>query len=575
MFFYRKLPVAPSVRATIEFSVSYNQSSMRGERPFPLMGIKTVYPTINIQERCSKIIYSQFHNEDLHPILRVGRYRTTTCKMSGSYTVNCRGKAAVQDYMSRSFHLLFSFDCDSLPGWHFNDSPMKSLKGLRYNITFSNLSNKTNDCVDYSNQVKTKVCNGFYRHTSLPNLIGHEQLDIIRYYSVVVQVYEASMLSRGKCHEHLFEILCHVMLPECDPVTQQVIHPCRETCWALLDACWQTWLSLATLLAPKYGKSWDEKIDCDYLPSFYGSIPCFYKPVTCDSPPDVTNGTRILNVTQKDVYELHDVVQYACVYDTFKMRGNDSITCLYSGQWSQPPPKCVPVNNYGIKFVYFLLPVIFSFLFILFICIGIKYKSKASPDLLEERIELDNTLTLLTDNDEPLLPSKRQQESTLSLDSVPLLRRNREFDAFVVYHFDTDHGFVTDILIPQLEGSAKLKLKIHGRDFEPGRKIDVNIEEAIKSSNNAIILMSAGFTTSEWCADEFTHCYIEHVDDPSFKLFIIVMEPVEILTDMTPNMKKLLKEQTYLELQDPDLFTKLSRYLKPDDDSDTKDSDCL
>ena len=63
------------------------------------------------------------------------------------------------------------------------------------------------------------------------------------------------------------------------------------------------------------------------------------------------------------------------------------------------------------------------------------------------------------------------------------------------------------------------------------------------------------------------------MEDPSFKLFIIVMEPVRDLPDLTLNMKKLLMEQTYLELQDPDLFTKLSKYLKPDDDSDTNDSD--
>ena len=37
-FFYRKLPVTPSVLATIEFNVSYSKSSMRGERPFPFYG---------------------------------------------------------------------------------------------------------------------------------------------------------------------------------------------------------------------------------------------------------------------------------------------------------------------------------------------------------------------------------------------------------------------------------------------------------------------------------------------------------------------------------------------------------
>ena len=565
-FFYRKLPVAPSMRATIEFNISYSQSSMRGKRPWPLMGIYTEYPTINIQERCSKIIYGQLHNENLHPFLRIPEYRTTKCELSGSDTVNCRGKVTVQDFIPRNFSLSFGFECHSFY--------MNSLKGLRYNITFSNQSNKTNKCIKHVSHWGPGVCGGFYQQTSLPNLVGGEQLDKILVYLMVIEAYQAD-LQYERCHQHMLEILCHVMLPECDPVTQHVIHPYRETCLTLSDVCWQTWLSLAAKLLRIYGLKWDDPtgINCTYLPSVHGSIPCFYKNVTCDSPPDATNSTMMVNATQKDVYQLHDVVQYACVNETFEMRGNDLITCLYSGQWSHFPPKCLPAGNSGIKFVYFVLPIIFVLLLALFIFIGITYKRKTSANLKEEEIQLDNTLVLLTDTDDLLLTSKRKQESTLSLDSVPLLRRNREFDAFVIYRYDADHGFVTDTLIPQLEEATNLKLKIHSRDFEPGRKIDENIEEAIKSSNNAIVLMSAGFTTSEWCADEFTHCYIEHVEDPAFKLFIIVMEPVGILTDMTLNMKKVLKEQTYLELQDPDLFTKLSKYLKSDDDSDTNDSD--
>ena len=102
------------------------------------------------------------------------------------------------------------------------------------------------------------------------------------------------------------------------------------------------------------------------------------------------------------------------------------------------------------------------------------------------------------------------------------------FDAFVLYHFDTDNDFVINSLIPELEEARNLKLNIHSRNFQPGRNIDENIEDAIESSNNAIILVSAGFTTSKWCADEFTHCYIEHIEDPSFKLFIIMMELFKI-----------------------------------------------
>ena len=127
---------------------------------------------------------------------------------------------------------------------------------------------------------------------------------------------------------------------------------------------------------------------------------------------------------------------------------------------------------------------------------GIKYKRKTSPDLNEERIQLDSNLAQLTDTGELLLPSKRQQESTLSLDSVQSLKRNREFDAFVFYHFDSDHDFVVHTLIAELEEVRNFKLNIHSRNFQPGRKIEENIKDAIMTSNDAIILVSAGFTTS-------------------------------------------------------------------------------
>ena len=568
-FFYRKLPVAPSVRATIEFNVSYLKNSTRFT--YPLMGIYTQYPKINIEKRCSYIRYGQFRNENLHPHLRFSRpYRTTTCHLSGSDTVNCRGRAEVQDYIPRNFYLTFGSYCK----W----SRINSLQGLTYEISLTKQSNSTSRCMEYDSHLnRDDVCIGFYRQTSLPNLIGSERLKDVQDSLYVIQTYQLISFSNERCHQHLMEILCHLMLPECNPITQQVIHLCRETCLALSEACLHKWYSLSIDLGlikdEKYRGNWSRLMNCDYLPSFYSSIPCFYKPVMCDSPPYVSFGVRTLNTTHKDVYQLHDVVQYTCLNESFQMIGTNSITCLYSGRWSHSPPKCVPVNYSGLNLIHFVLPVISVLLLVLFIFVGIKYKRKTSPDLTEDKIELDNTLAQLTDNNEPLLPLKRNQESTLSLDSLPILKRNRQFDAFVIYHFDTDHDFVTDTLIPQLEEATNLKLKIHSRDFEPGRKIHANIEEAIKSSNNAIVLMSAGFTTSRWCADEFDHCYIEHVDDPAFKLFIVVMEAVKNLPDLTLNMKKVLNEQTYLELGDPDLFTKLCRYLKPDEDSDTNDSD--
>ena len=43
-------------------------------------------------------------------------------------------------------------------------------------------------------------------------------------------------------------------LMKCDPVTQQVIHPCSEMCWDVKDACLQKWSFMAMKLFPKYGK---------------------------------------------------------------------------------------------------------------------------------------------------------------------------------------------------------------------------------------------------------------------------------------------------------------------------------
>ena len=104
-------------------------------------------------------------------------------------------------------------------------------------------------------------------------------------------------------------------------------------CLAVQEACLQKWWNLAARMFPVYGEHWDIEhmghlstaIDCDYLPSIHDIIPCLYKPGTCESPPDVTNDTTILNGTRKDVYQLHEVIQYACINQGFQMKGNSSI----------------------------------------------------------------------------------------------------------------------------------------------------------------------------------------------------------------------------------------------------------
>ena len=92
------------------------------------MGIYTTYPEVNIEKRCSYIRYGQLRNENLHPHLRVGRYRTTTCTLCGADNVKCKGIVSIQDYIPRKFYLTFGFHCGG--------SPIYSLKGFKVQHQF-------------------------------------------------------------------------------------------------------------------------------------------------------------------------------------------------------------------------------------------------------------------------------------------------------------------------------------------------------------------------------------------------------------------------------------------------------
>ena len=98
---------------------------------------------------------------------------------------------------------------------------------------------------------------------------------------------------------------------------------------------------------------------------------------------------------------------------------------------------------------------------------------------------------------------------------------------------------------------------IHNGDFIPGQEISINIHNAINNYNSAIIVMSHGFIDSPRCREEFTKSVAENEQDPSFKLFVILMEKVDTLVNVPENMKLFFREKTYLKSDDPKLFEKM------------------
>ena len=204
------------------------------------------------------------------------------------------------------------------------------------------------------------------------------------------------------------------------------------------------------------------------------------------------------------------------------MIGNTSITCLYNGEWSHPPPRCSRGNH--LHPLALVLPVLLIPLVVLLLGIII-IKVKA------------NTINVLS--------------------------RAREFDAFICYKFDTDNHYVIYDIMENLEKlcDPPLKLFIHGRDFIPGIPIVDNIKGAIAKSNSAIIVMSQAFIDSDWGPEEFAHCYLENMKDPTFKIYMIMMQPVECLDNLSEYMNSFMESRTYLSKYDPQLFQKIASYL--------------
>ena len=311
-----------------------------------------------------------------------------------------------------------------------------------------------------------------------------------------------------------------------------------------MNACVEEWLSVLEEVSPSEIKlqALKTKVEnvlvedfwiflCNYLPSTDGAIPCFYKPVTCEHPPKVKNSVvQSEAMLGKQTYLLNSQLIYSCENETETDDNKSIVTCLYSGKWSKPP-QCKPKANPKSKSLNPLIVTI-PVLGVPFVLITIMYC---------------------------LFTCKTNRKK-----NIPLFR-NKIFDAFVCYCYEeTDAQFAENTLRIELEENVDppFKLCIHRRNFQAAWGIMWNINNAIKNSNSAIIIMSQDYVDSLWCKEEFEQFYMEHMKDPAFKLFIIMMQPADSLENTSLYMDSFFDQKTYLERNDVKLFKKISDYLR-------------
>ena len=71
--------------------------------------------------------------------------------------------------------------------------------------------------------------------------------------------------------------------------------------------------------------------------------------------------------------------------------------------------------------------------------------------------------------------------------------------------------------------------------------------------------MSQNYVDSIWCKDELEGCYVENLEDPAFRLFVIVMQPVKSLQNTDEYMKSFFASKMYLEKGDPKIFERIAQ----------------
>ena len=174
-----------------------------------------------------------------------------------------------------------------------------------------------------------------------------------------------------------YVFFCYVYLPKCDPLSDEILHPCGEMYHDYLNAC----SHITGLL-----------FECDYLPTRDGDIPCIYGPVWCSALPTLENAT---------VSSINDTAEYSCS-QRIKLERNKTKTCLASGQWSSPPqcllmeemskPKETAASSSNL-FVPVLTPLLSAYILIVSIIIvtvvcKIKSKSKGTLDVNRNQYRL-------------------------------------------------------------------------------------------------------------------------------------------------------------------------------------------
>ena len=367
-FHHEYLSTHPSKYAIVEYAVQYMSDLVQNGTL--ILDIHTD-DHWSPEDECLNQKYGQLRNRNLHLPLSLA---SSGCVQSGdnSEMIFCTGKKAIQDYIPRQYS--FSIRLDS------QGREKTSLNEVYFNIIFLTKQNYT-ECsrMPYVQSETMRInCSKFYSATSFPNLVGSQTLfeGITSPNNLYVTYLKVLILNRtSSCYKRFFELVCYIYIPKCEETKLLTIPPCREMCEDFFEGCG------GFLFSDQF------EMNCQYLPPYNGTIPCFHEPVTCE-PPSNVNNLRQTSAEYNNYYSPNSEIEYGCTNEGHSIEGDVARRCLYSGQWSSEP-KCISKRSNTLLKV--LLPI--AILLILIIS-GISYfrlKRKALSEKTSTRMEVNTT----------------------------------------------------------------------------------------------------------------------------------------------------------------------------------------
>ena len=339
-FYHGSLVEYPSKLVTIEYMFKKLEPPENDIQ----FNIYTTEDDMDFLTKCSNTFYGQLQNENLRTPLTGQRYKNAVCEYNSDQNIiSCYGKITIQDHIPRYYTFAFGFKC--------NIFKTESLKGLVYNITVYDQRNKT-ECIR-TQGITNMNCSKFYAFTTFPNYVGslnvRDGLELLTFMDTCYQLTPVVRETQGSelfCSKHFAELICSAVFPKCDNGSSQLIVTCKETCENFAQC-------LTSLRLDSYLQF---LVNCSYLPSVTGSIPCYYKPVTCETPPNVANAATVRGINESMTHLVKSQVEYVCQDSDYEMVGNGTIECLPSGTWSQIPI-CMSGSGSPLKIV---LPLFFG-----------------------------------------------------------------------------------------------------------------------------------------------------------------------------------------------------------------------